>query len=264
MKMQALEVEMEALNEDGEPQPQPQQPQQQPNLVTQLCRPLRMYMELYPRVLCLAWAIHGLVAILCLCVLVKSMQRPPERNRLHHDYTKLDMHYNWKAAQMDHWCLFGGDDACSCDDFSDPVSREETEETSHWMEAHKANVRQIQVFLEQRGNPDVVFIGDDVVEGWNGFRNHRPTEDGKRIKKLFDKSFEVSDGADADGLALGIAGDSVRAFCACVCVCACVFTRQGIFIFFIIIQLLAATCPALLSLVYFSLHFHSLTRFIYT
>jgi hypothetical protein len=31
---------------------------------------------------------------------------PRGRHRIHHDYTKIDYHYNFRASQMDHWCLF--------------------------------------------------------------------------------------------------------------------------------------------------------------
>jgi hypothetical protein len=92
-----------------------------------------------------------------------------------------------------------------CDDFSEPVSREEFK---GFMVAHEANKRRIQPDVKY----DVVFLGDETTEGWNGKLLGLPFPGGKKIQKFWDETFTSDGGGDIEGLALGIAGDSVRRF----------------------------------------------------
>lgn len=115
------------------------------------------------------------------------------------DYSHLEMDYYYKASQIDHWCLFGGDLDCPCEDFSDPVSRDEID---GWVEAHKANT-QLASKPSYDDLLDVVFVGDETAEAFGtGKRLHRDTPDGSRIQSYWNRTF-----GDA-GLALGVAGDS--------------------------------------------------------
>lgn len=59
---------------------------------------------------------------------------------------------------------------------------------------------------------DVVFLGDDLVEVWNGLGLNVPVgrPNGAEIQKLWNATFTKAGGGKLDGLALGIMGDSVR------------------------------------------------------
>jgi hypothetical protein len=158
-------------------------------------------MEYYPRVT----AAVATFFVGCLFFwLVLSFRKPITRNRLYHDYSQLDLHYSYQASQIDHWCLWGGDDKCRCDDFTEPLSREEGKD---WLKSHNANVRRIDVTKYY----DVVFYGDQVVEGWNGMNLNMPiVPDGLKIAKYFNQTFTKKEGGEFEGVALGLAGDVVR------------------------------------------------------
>jgi hypothetical protein len=97
----------------------------------------------------------------------------------------------------------GGDTDCKCDDFSEPVSREEFK---GFMAAHEANKARIKPDVRY----DVVFLGDETTEGWNGRLLNLPTPGGRKTQKYWNETFTSDGGGDIEGLALGIAGDSVR------------------------------------------------------
>jgi hypothetical protein len=99
-------------------------------------------------------------------------------------------------------CLLvqGGDDTCSCEDFTEPVSRESPPD---WIKTHNANVKRI----DSRIFYDVVFLGDELVEEMNGTWLNKMAPDGIRIQKNFESHF--GDQGELDGLALGIKGDMV-------------------------------------------------------
>lgn len=101
----------------------------------------------------------------------------------------------------------GDDDACLCEDFTDPVPRMERK---GWREAHEAN----QVLAAAANKEyDVVFLGDDTVEMWNGRALNVPANvnpNGRAINQYFNKTFTKAGGGQIEGLALGIYGDSVR------------------------------------------------------
>jgi lysophospholipase L1-like esterase len=164
----------------------------------QLCMFLKLHMEYYPR---LATALVLSIIGLLFYMFVKSFQTPMYRNRLSHDYTKIELDYNFKASQLDHWCLFGGDDACQCEDFTETISREEQQ---GWLPAHEANKKRIQ----QNVDYDVVFFGDETTEEWNGYWYNKPSQDGHLIRKYWNETFTSAAGGELEGLALGIAGDS--------------------------------------------------------
>jgi hypothetical protein len=170
--------------------------------ITQLIIIIKLYVETYPRI----------TSIVAACVIVAlffftliSVRQPVKRNKLYHDYSKIDMDYNFKASQIDQWCLYGGDDTCQCDDFTEPLDRYEKKD---WMEAHKANVDMI----DPTKHYDVIFYGDEVTEGWNGRwlgKSVIPPMDGAKIKEYFNETFTKAGGGDFEGLALGIMGDVV-------------------------------------------------------
>lgn len=111
------------------------------------------------------------------------------------------------------------------------------DEIKGWVSAHEANKASMKLNYDY----DVIFLGDDMVELWNGklftmmnANGPRPgvTDEGAQIKQYFNKTFSKEAGGDLDGLALGINGDSVRrqssvmyfwSFCGLVCLLAVFF-----------------------------------------
>jgi hypothetical protein len=57
---------------------------------------------------------------------------------------------------------------------------------------------------------DVVFLGDETTQAWAGKKMDRPVTQGNMIAGMFNATFQKEKGAGLDGIALGIAGDSVR------------------------------------------------------
>lgn len=74
------------------------------------------------------------------------------------------------------------------------------------MAAHEANKARIKPDVRY----DVVFLGDETTEGWNGRLLNLPFSGGKKIQNYWSETFTIEGGGDIEGLALGIAGDSVR------------------------------------------------------
>lgn len=197
-------LEMEPMTVESSSSLQQQQQQQSvPSRIRSLFMLVKLYMEYYPGVTsCIAALLVGLVVLL----FVLSFRKPVTRNRLFHDYSKIDMNYNFKASQVDHWCLWGGDDKCACDDFTTPLSREEKK---GWWQTHTGNVRRID---DDTIEYDVIFYGDEVVEGWNGELLGKPTippAQGLATKDYFVKTFTKDGGSEFDGLAMGTFGDVV-------------------------------------------------------
>jgi hypothetical protein len=75
-------------------------------IVDQLWRIVRLYMEIHP-VLASIVVFGMLTALVCLLVAVVYPHHGPRgRHQIHHDYSKIEYHYNFKASQMENWCLF--------------------------------------------------------------------------------------------------------------------------------------------------------------
>lgn len=165
---------------------------------------VKLYMQYYPRITsCLAAIV---VAVTVLSMALSFRSKPSyTRNQLMHDYSQLDLHHVDQASRVDHWCLWGGDNVCKCDDFTTPLSREEKK---GWVQTHFRNTQRIDGTKEY----DVVFIGDEVVEGWNGEwlgKTGIPSADAFQTKDYFTKAFTREGGGEFEGLALGVMGDVV-------------------------------------------------------
>jgi len=196
-------LEMEPMNISASSD-EPQSSSSGPGRLGSLIMLIKLYMQYYPGVTsCIAAA---MVAVTVL-TLVHSLRKPVTRNQLLHDYSKIDMTYNFKAAKVDHWCLWGGDDDCRCDDFTTPLSREEKK---GWVQTHLKNVNRIDDDIKDF---DVIFFGDEVAEGWNGESLGMPItkSDGLKTKDYFKKTFTKEGGGEFEGLALGVMGDDVSA-----------------------------------------------------
>lgn len=82
------------------------------------------------------------------------------------------------------------------------------EEKRGWIKAHSWNKDLFGSSSIQ--NWDVVLLGDGVVEEYQGRVLGTMDASLKNVKKYWDATFSTEGGGDVEGLALGIAGDSVR------------------------------------------------------
>mmetsp|Transcript_28183 Transcript_28183/g.41628 ORF Transcript_28183/g.41628 Transcript_28183/m.41628 type:complete len:427 (-) Transcript_28183:52-1332(-) len=126
-----------------------------------------------------------------------------------HDYTNTNDHsfFNLKMKDVDHWCLSGGNDDCSCDDPTDPMSKIESKA---WRKAFRYNhkiVKDEENYVAS--HVDVVFLGDQAIEAFNGNFMGESVDELRSVSKTFKKNFGTQNGTDLNGLALGIGGDSI-------------------------------------------------------
>jgi hypothetical protein len=86
------------------------------------------------------------------------------------------------------------------------VSRDEI---PGWFATFSSNVRRLQQY--QNTPLDVIFYGDEIVEGWNGHYYNKPSgQDGQLVAQFWNKTFEsTSLSPPLTGVALGITSDSV-------------------------------------------------------
>jgi hypothetical protein len=82
-------------------------------------------------------------------------------------------------------------------------------EQNGWTKAHKKNKLLVEDY-DFTSSVDLVMVGDQGVEEWNGRWYGNDNDDYKGVNNVFRKSFTRQDGGTMDAVALGIAGDSVR------------------------------------------------------
>jgi hypothetical protein len=119
-----------------------------------------------------------------------------------------------KVGSIDHWCLGGGNDFCKCEDPLQPQARAEFRK---WTNTHIANKEMVNSWVEHDKDPDIAFFGASVVEEMDGrwFGSANDT-DLRGLGTLFDNNFNKEKGGSLDGVALGIAGDTVSIVIAVV------------------------------------------------
>lgn len=193
-------LEMESLR--------PTAPRSRPStamLLQQLGTLIKLYMEYYPKITAfLFFCVIGII----MSFIVPNFKRPVMRNRLQHDYAHISKHYSFQASQIDHWCLWGGDDKCTCLDFTEPESRLQSK---GWLEAHEANKNYVQDAIAKQSSYkpfDVVFVGDEMVERMGGKTLGMANGESQQVGNVFKKTFETGE-FGWDTLYLGIAGDQV-------------------------------------------------------
>ena len=109
----------------------------------------------------------------------------------------------------------GGDSNCRCEDPLVPADRGEYKS---WTKAHAENKRLIEPYTadawdtsaSSAGDIDVAFLGESLVEEMDGrWLGLEKGEHLQGLAKMFNKRFKRESGSDIEGLALGIAGDTV-------------------------------------------------------
>jgi hypothetical protein len=121
------------------------------------------------------------------------------------DFSNIQSSFDLKQGQIDHWCLYGGDTSCRCEDPLVPTDRGEFQT---WTKAHHSNT------LLLKPNVDVAFLGESLVEEMNGRWMGRTEGGGAQLetmRTMFQKTFS-HESTGVEGVALGIAGDTVRIY----------------------------------------------------
>lgn len=92
---------------------------------------------------------------------------------------------------------------CKCLDPIQPVDRLDSQQ---WSRVHHFNKEAAEA---KQGDVDVLFLGDSITEGWSGTSWGRKNARVHNVPQVFQSLFSVENGGEYEGLALGIAGDTV-------------------------------------------------------
>ena len=97
-----------------------------------------------------------------------------------------------------------------CEPTSDPTEPMDRSEVKGWLNAHKRNqwLATQAVGSLGPGGVDVVFLGDQTVQAWDGLWLDRMAPEGNQVAAYFNRTFRSKD-SDFQGVALGIYGDRV-------------------------------------------------------
>lgn len=91
--------------------------------------------------------------------------------------------------------------SCTCLDPTVPKGRLDSQQ---WARVHHFNKE-----AAESSDVDVLFLGDSITEGWVGTTWGRKNAKVHNVPEVFSSLFSVEHGGEYEGLALGIAGDSV-------------------------------------------------------
>lgn len=124
-----------------------------------------------------------------------------------YDFSTIKSQYDFQLGKVDHYCIQGGND-CACPDPLSPSKRPHIA----WERAVKRHIAMIETEPE---DPDVVFLGQSLVEVLNGRINgmdkSSSTEYFAKVHAYFDSHFGgTGQGTDSNvkALAMGLTGDS--------------------------------------------------------
>lgn len=179
----------------------------------------------YP-VLCTCFALSFI--LLFVVILVNATLNPTEEFGVikqdfseigvkEHDITNIRSEFDLKMGKIDHWCLNGGNERCRCEDPLMPQSRSQYKA---WVNIYKKNKQQIVAYKDS-DLLDVAFLGESLVEEMDGrWLGRDDSDELKAIGKIFAKRFKKQKRPEnLEGVALGIAGDTVRMILS-TCSCA--------------------------------------------
>jgi hypothetical protein len=104
-----------------------------------------------------------IVVLLAIMTLLASLIWNPteEYGHIHHDHSNIKSKYDLSMANIDSWCLGGGNDRCRCEDPLVPLNRVEYKS---WTEAFKANRKMLKRYQDPLNYPevDVAFLGESI------------------------------------------------------------------------------------------------------
>ena len=82
-----------------------------------------------------------------------------ELGNLHHDHSNIKSKLDLKVSEIDHWCLAGDDDSCTCDN---PLIPSPRLDHKSWIVAYKGNRKKVDTYVQMNQNPDVAFVGESI------------------------------------------------------------------------------------------------------
>jgi len=92
----------------------------------------------------------------------------------------------------------------------DPTQPIGLQDNQQWARVHHVNKEAAEA---TQGDVDVVFLGDSITEGWVGTSWGRKNAKVHNVPQVFESYFSIENGGEYEGLALGVAGDSVSDVC---------------------------------------------------
>ena len=122
------------------------------------------------------------------------------------------------------WCLWSNNASqqeqalqhhCPCED---PTHGTDRHEFAGWTQAHQANLAKLQynnkTIKDKDDNnrrADIVFVGDETVQAWDGMWFNQRCPQSQQIVPHWNRTFgEGRSEPNLKGLALGLSGDRVR------------------------------------------------------
>mmetsp|Transcript_4145 Transcript_4145/g.6481 ORF Transcript_4145/g.6481 Transcript_4145/m.6481 type:complete len:431 (+) Transcript_4145:160-1452(+) len=175
-----------------------------------LCNLIVAYAEYYRNVTA---AVLACLTVLTVIVSLEFIAKASTKSHnaissMKHDFTNSHSFFDLVMKDVDHWCLAGGDDDCTCDDPTFPMP---IVESKGWRKAFKQNKAIVRDQAKETDTQvDVVFVGDQLIEAWNGKYQGEKLDELRSVAKTFNKKFGTNNGTDLKGLALGIGGDSIN------------------------------------------------------
>jgi hypothetical protein len=175
--------------------------------IFQLCCAYLAYMCEYAPRCCLCLACLGV--IIPLFFIIQAAFNPTETyGVISHDYSDILSKYDLDIGKIDHWCIKGDNDSCRCED---PLEPSPNTDFRSWSKGHTVNQKTVEEIVEKGTHIDIAFLGESVVEEMDGHIDRRDAANAQsnKLSKLFQKNFSKANGAKLEGVALGIAGDTV-------------------------------------------------------
>lgn len=157
---------------------------------------------------CLPWMVESILFMMIIAsvVVIKALHRAKvygfdrESNMVVEEWNDL------KLDDIDQWCLNKNVTDCKC---SNPLTPMPRYNHHTWTHAFHQNVRAARNSKKDRSfrDLDVVFLGDSILEGFNGMKFGKEIPHKQNNKLVFQSLFDVDKGGQLDGLILAIAGD---------------------------------------------------------
>lgn len=101
----------------------------------------------------------GMMAAILWLLFAFILNPTQEFGVIKHDHSNIKSKLDFATQKVDHWCLGGGDESCTCEDPLVPLSRYDHKS---WVVAFKSNRKKIDDSLEKGKTVDVAFLGESI------------------------------------------------------------------------------------------------------
>jgi len=180
-------------------------PKKYVNRPMSFCQFLLSYVSLlcdaYPK--CCGFLFLGCLFSVAAVLMGLALSPSVEFGKIEHNVFAIQSKYDLHVDNVDHWCLRGGDNYCSCEDPLIPKDRSNHES---WKLAHDKNKEIVNKWAWKK-NLQLAILGESVVEAMTGrWMGETRSPAMERIGSSFDDRF--GDNSKVRAVALGIAGDT--------------------------------------------------------